>query len=89
MPNFGRWHCNVEIYWRKIKYPNDAKEKSIYGKVIAEIMVCSEGTIIDSKIIKGIGGGCDEEANGEVIKRYDRCVSKWIPGKTMGDLQQR
>lgn len=67
----------------KIKYPNDAKEKSIYGKVIAEIIVCSEGTIIDSKIIKGIGGGCDEEA-WRVIKDMIDAYPKWIPGKNNG-----
>lgn len=67
----------------KIKYPNEAKEKSIYGKVIAEIIVCSEGTIIDAKIVKGIGGGCDDEV-WRVIKDMIDAYPKWIPGKNNG-----
>ncbi len=50
-----------EIY-SKIKYPEIAKKSGIEGKVFIMAMINENGTVDDVKIIKGIGGGCDEAA---------------------------
>lgn len=62
-----------------IKYPNIAKENGIQGRVIAEFVVSKTGDISNVKIVRGIGGGCDEEAI-RVIKE----MPKWKPGKNNG-----
>lgn len=62
-----------------IKYPNIAKENGIQGRVIAEFVVSKTGDISNVKIVRGIGGGCDEEAI-RVIKEMPR----WKPGKNNG-----
>ena len=45
----------------KINYPVIAREMDIEGIVIVEFIVTKTGKIRDIKILKGIGGGCDNE----------------------------
>ena len=46
---------------KEIKYPEVAKKIGIEGKVFAMAFVNEKGSVDQVKIIKGIGGGCDEE----------------------------
>jgi len=62
-----------------VKYPKVARKKGIQGKVFASFVIGSDGNITDIKILKGIGGGCDEETI-RVIKG----MPKWTPGKQSG-----
>jgi Ca-activated chloride channel family protein len=64
---------------QNLKYPAIAKEMGISGRVIVRFMVDEKGNISDIKIIRGIGGGCDEEAV-RIIKK----MGKWAPGKQNG-----
>lgn len=57
-----------------LKYPTQAKEMGVQGKVFVEFMVDKDGKLINVKAIKGIGAGCDEEA-----VRVIKSASKWIP----------
>ena len=59
-----------------IKYPMMAKEAGISGKVYLTFVVERDGSITDVQVIRGIGGGCDEEAQ-RVIEKMPR----WTPGK--------
>jgi protein TonB len=53
----------MEAYLRKkLHYPSAAKDSNIHGKVIVGFIVHEDGNISDPIIVKGIGGGCDEEA---------------------------
>ncbi len=45
-----------------LKYPKEALENNIQGDVIIIYKVNYNGEIINPKITKGIGYGCDEEA---------------------------
>jgi TonB family protein len=60
-------------------YPVDAKKSGTQGKVFIEFIVNADGTISDSRILKGIGKGCDEEA-----LRVMRASPAWIPAKLNG-----
>ncbi|RYF79549.1 MAG: energy transducer TonB [Chitinophagaceae bacterium] len=51
-----------EVIRRNIKYPKDAIMKGIEGRVFVEFTVDKEGRLKDAEVVKGIGGGCDEEA---------------------------
>jgi periplasmic protein TonB len=62
-----------------IKYPLEARELGIQGKVYVTFVVEIDGTISDTRILRGIGGGCDEEAI-----RVIKAMPKWIPGKQRG-----
>ncbi len=61
-----------------LKYPELAKKERIEVKVFVQFIVNNDGKLINVKAIKGIGGGCDEEAV-RVLKEAPR----WIPGKVV------
>jgi TonB family protein len=62
-----------------IRYPESARENNIQGKVYIGFVVEKNGELSDLKIIKGIGGGCDEEAL-RVLKNSPN----WKPGMSEG-----
>ncbi len=45
-----------------LSYPAEARSAGVQGKVFVEFIVNENGSLSDFKIVKGIGGGCDEEA---------------------------
>lgn len=47
---------------KTIRYPAAARESSLVGSVIVKFNVDADKKITDINIMKGIGGGCDEEA---------------------------
>ncbi|HNX42814.1 MAG TPA: TonB family protein [Bacteroidales bacterium] len=62
-----------------IRYPQIARESGITGTVFTTFVVSKTGKISDVKILRGIGGGCDEEAI-----RVIKAMPAWIPGKQNG-----
>ncbi|HLW21255.1 MAG TPA: energy transducer TonB [Cyclobacteriaceae bacterium] len=58
-----------------LRYPSAAKTKGIEGTVYVAFTVKDDGSVSDVEILRGIGGGCDEEAL-KVIKNSPR----WEPG---------
>ena len=61
-----------------IRYPEMAKQAGIDGRVFVQFVVNEKGSIDNVEVLKGIGGGCDEEAV-RVVK-----LMKWNPGKQRG-----
>lgn len=47
---------------REIVYPMEAKRAGIEGRVIVQFVVDEQGDVVDPVVVRGIGGGCDEEA---------------------------
>ena len=47
---------------KSLNYPKQAQRNQIAGKVFVEFIVDKTGAVSNLKILKGIGGGCDEEA---------------------------
>jgi len=62
-----------------IKYPQMAKESGIQGRVFVTFVVERDGKVTDVRVLRGIGGGCDEEAI-----RVVNNMPKWSPGKQRG-----
>ena len=60
-------------------YPTTARRKGIEGTVIVAFIVNTDGTVSDFELLKGIGGGCDEEAI-RIVKKSP----KWTPGMQDG-----
>jgi periplasmic protein TonB len=80
MPSFPNGQAAMIRYLQNnVRYPLMAAENSIEGRVVVNFIVTKTGDIRNIKLIRGIGGGCDEEAI-RVIAR----MPKWNPGKNHG-----
>jgi TonB family protein len=60
---------------KTIKYPGAAKKKRIQGRVFVKFIVDKTGKVTQVEVLKGIGGGCDEEAANVI-----RNTKQWHPG---------
>ncbi|MFA5668296.1 MAG: energy transducer TonB [Balneolaceae bacterium] len=63
---------------KKVKYPEMAARAGIEGRVTIQFVVNKKGEIENPQVIRGIGGGCDEEALKAVMQ------SKFKPGMQNG-----
>ena len=80
MPEFpGGEQAMMKFVAENVQYPEEAKEKEISGRVLVGFIVEKDGSIADVKVVKGIGGGCDEEA-----VRVVKAMPKWKPGMDKG-----
>ncbi|MGM0546662.1 MAG: energy transducer TonB [Bacteroidota bacterium] len=61
-----------------VKYPNMARKAGIEGRVIVQFIVNKDGQVENPRVIRGIGGGADQEAL--------RCVeqAEFQPGMQRG-----
>jgi periplasmic protein TonB len=75
----GGEEARISYLQQNIKYPEEAKELGIQGKVFVTFVVEVDGGITDVRVLRGIGGGCDEEAI-----RVVKSMPKWVPGKQRG-----
>lgn len=46
----------------QIRYPERARKAGIEGRVHIQFIVDETGQVVDPHVVRGIGGGCDEEA---------------------------
>ena len=77
MPEFpGGIEALFSYLGNTLKYPAMAKDAKIQGKVYVTFVVDRDGSIANVKVLRGIGGGCDEEAI-KVVKGMPR----WEPGR--------
>ncbi len=70
-----------EYLQNNMHYPDEARKNNIQGRVIVKFIVDELGNIVDVHTIRGIGGGCDEEA-----QRVVAAMPKWKPGTQNGKL---
>lgn len=63
---------------RSIVYPEIARKAGIEGRVFVQFVVDERGRVNNPKVIRGIGGGCDEAAIAAVQK------AKFKPGMQRG-----
>lgn len=76
MPEFPGGNVELmKFLHSKIKYPSLAKEAGIQGRVFVSFVIEIDGSVSNIKILRGIGGGCDEEAI-----RVVQSMPKWKPG---------
>ena len=69
-----------EFVGENLNYPSRALRMGLEGRVFVEFVVEKDGSLSDIKVVKGIGGGCDDEAI-RVISQ----APKWNPGKQRGN----
>ncbi len=80
MPQFpGGTSQLMKYLGDNIKYPAEAKEKGIQGRVYVNFVVEADGSISSVNVLRGIGAGCDEEAIRVVSN-----MPAWTPGEQRG-----
>ncbi len=62
-----------------LRYPTMAREAGIQGTVFVTFVVERDGSITDVRVLRGVGGGLDEEA-----VRVVRNMPRWTPGRQRG-----
>lgn len=65
---------------KNLNYPATARSASIEGRVYVEFIVDQDGSITEVKTVKGIGNGCDAEA-----ERVIRNAPRFNPGSEGGE----
>lgn len=79
-PSFpGGDEARIRFLSENIRYPQMARESGIQGTVFVTFVVERDGSVTDVRILRGIGGGCDEEAI-----RVIKAMPKWNAGKQRG-----
>jgi protein TonB len=79
-PSFpGGDAARLKYFGESIRYPQEARELNIQGTVYVGFVVEPNGSISNVKLLRGIGGGCDEEA-----LRVVTGMPLWNPGKQRG-----
>ena len=79
-PEFPGGHAAMYEYLSKnLRYPVMAKRMGIEGRVFVQFVISKDGSISHVETIKGIGSGCDEEA-----ERVIKSMPAWSPGKQRG-----
>lgn len=68
----------VKAIQGKIHYPEIAKRAGIQGRVFVKAFIDEKGSVTKAEIIKGLGGGCDDEAKNAVME------TKFTPGRQRG-----
>ena len=75
----GGDEARIKFLQENTKYPEEAKELGVQGKVFVTFVVEVDGSITDVRVLRGIGAGCDEEAI-----RVVKSMPRWVPGKQRG-----
>ncbi len=76
---YGGLNAFYEFISEVLNYPEEARQNKVQGKVFVQFVVDEEGNVTNVKAVKGIGFGCDEEA-----ERAVKNSQKWKPGRQHG-----
>jgi len=63
---------------QKVNYPEMARRAGIEGRVTIQFIVNEQGRVENPRVVRGIGGGCDEEALRVVSQ------ARFVPGLQRG-----
>ena len=74
MPGLGQFLA------QNLRYPADAQRTRIQGRVLISFVVCTDGTLCDYEVVKGIDSSVDQEAL-RVVKAMS---GRWKPGSQRG-----
>jgi periplasmic protein TonB len=79
-PEFaGGMNALIRFLQKNLRYPSPAANAGVGGKVYMQFVVGQDGAIRNVDVLKGIGFGCDEEA-----QRVVKLMPYWSPGRQSG-----
>ncbi|HEX8657352.1 MAG TPA: energy transducer TonB [Hymenobacter sp.] len=64
-------------YTTKLQYPQQAQDRNIQGQVTVGFVVDTLGQTSAHRVLRGIGGGCDQEA----LRVAHTIPNEWVPAK--------
>jgi TonB family protein len=62
-----------------IHFPEKVKKRGISGKVYVQFLITATGAVTNAKVVRGVGGWCDEEAI-----RVVSMMPNWAPAEQRG-----
>ncbi|MEX0773750.1 MAG: energy transducer TonB [Balneolales bacterium] len=68
----------IEAIYDNLEYPDVARRAGIEGRVSVQFTVDESGNVSDAQVLRGIGGGADEEAINAIRG------TQWTPGRQRG-----
>ena len=82
MPEYpGGPSALIEYLSQNVKYPEDAKQQKIEGRVLATFVVETDGSVSNVEVVKPAFPSLDAEA-----VRLLSAMPKWTPGKQNGKV---
>jgi protein TonB len=79
-PSFpGGEKARIKYLTENLKYPSEAIDSNLQGTVYLSFVVEMDGSISQVKVVRGVGGGCNQEA-----ERVVKAMPNWEPGKSNG-----
>jgi protein TonB len=80
MPSYpGGPKALMDLVYKNITYPEDARDKGIEGKVIVRFVIDKEGKAVQASISKGLYPSIDK-----VVLAVINKIPKFVPGKMAG-----
>ncbi|UKK57650.1 M56 family metallopeptidase [Prevotella communis] len=81
MPEFpGGQEALMQFLRQEVKYPKEAEEKGLQGRVVVRYIIEKDGSISEVEIVKSVNEYLDAEAI-----RVVKAMPKWKPGKQNGE----
>ena len=68
----------IQAIYENLRYPDVARRAGIEGRVSVQFTVDVNGNVSDAQVLRGIGGGADEEAVNAIMN------TQWTPGRQRG-----
>lgn len=82
MPSFPGGEVEMMKYIsQNLKYPKEAQDNGVQGRVTVRFVVSSAGDVTNAEIVRGVDPACDAEA-----LRVIRSMPKWKPGMQNGKV---
>jgi len=66
---------------KQLKYPEEAIEKNIEGRVFVQFTIARDGYVKDAKVVRSVHPALDQE-----VLRVIYSSPRWVPGKQRGHL---
>ena len=70
----------MKFLQKEVKYPKEAQDKGIQGRVVVQFVVNKDGSITDAKVVKSVDPLLDAES-----LRVVNAMPNWTPGKDKGE----
>ena len=72
-------HALLTYLYENLKYPNEAIEAGVEGRVYLQFVITDEGTIGKRRLVRDIGAGCGDAALAVLDKMVVDDI-RWTPG---------
>ena len=76
----GGHEALMKYIQQNVRYPKEAQDKGIQGRVVVQFVVNKDGSISDAKVVKPVDPQLDAEA-----LRVVNAMPNWTPGKDKGE----